>query len=82
MTMRAPTLRPSRAATALVLTSLATAAPAAAQSAIPDSLVRRVDAVFAAYGPTTPGCAVAVRRDGAVVLERAYGSADLERLAA
>ena len=76
--MRARTSRPSRAATALVVTSLATAAPAAAQSAIPDSLVRRVDAVFAAYGPATPGCAVAVRRDGAVVLERAYGSADLE----
>lgn len=69
--------RPLRAATALALLAT-TAAPAAAQSAIPDSIVRRVDAVFADYGPTTPGCAVAVRRAGAVVLERAYGAADLE----
>ncbi|MDF1505753.1 serine hydrolase domain-containing protein, partial [Roseisolibacter sp. H3M3-2] len=56
------------------------ARPAAAQpaAALPDSLVRRVDAVFAALGPQTPGCAVGVRRDGAVALEKGYGSAELE----
>lgn len=75
--MRPSSLRLPGAATALALAATG-AAPAAAQSAVPDSLVRRVDAVFAGYGAGTPGCAVAVRRDGAVVLERGYGSADLE----
>ena len=59
----------------------ATALPAVthAQGTLPDSLARRVDAVFAAYtAPGSPGCAVGVRRDGAVVLERGYGLAELE----
>src|SRR5687767_4407439 len=52
---------------------------AVAQGALPDSLARRVDAVFAAHTrPGSPGCAVGVRRDGAVVLERGYGLAELE----
>jgi CubicO group peptidase (beta-lactamase class C family) len=41
-------------------------------------LTPRVDAVFSEFGPTTPGCAVGVARDGNAVLARAYGMADLE----
>ncbi len=37
-----------------------------------------VDAIFAQWTPQSPGCAVGVGRDGDVVLERAYGMADLE----
>lgn len=38
----------------------------------------KVDAVFAAWTMTTPGCAVGVSVDGKSVLEKAYGMADLE----
>jgi CubicO group peptidase (beta-lactamase class C family) len=37
-----------------------------------------VDALFARWTSRTPGCAVGVARDGGVVLEKAYGMADLE----
>ncbi len=37
-----------------------------------------VDALFAHWGAQTPGCTVAVARDGRTVLDRAYGMADLE----
>lgn len=38
-----------------------------------------VDAVFRAFdSPTSPGCVVGVSRDGAPILLRAYGMADLE----
>jgi CubicO group peptidase (beta-lactamase class C family) len=39
----------------------------------------RVDSVFAdLVGPTSPGCALSVMRDGAPVYERGYGMANLE----
>jgi CubicO group peptidase (beta-lactamase class C family) len=38
----------------------------------------RVDAVFSKWTAGTPGCAVGVATDGKVVLEKAYGMADLE----
>jgi CubicO group peptidase (beta-lactamase class C family) len=46
----------------------------------PDTiLTRRVDSVFAPWTRTdAPGCAVGVDRDGAPVLRRAYGMANLE----
>ncbi len=37
-----------------------------------------VDAVFAAYGDQTPGCALGVIRDGEFVYRRGYGMASLE----
>jgi len=37
-----------------------------------------VDAVFARWNTSSPGCAVGVGVDGKSVLERAYGMADLE----
>jgi CubicO group peptidase (beta-lactamase class C family) len=42
------------------------------------SLGLKVDAVFAKWTATTPGCAVGVASGGKVVLEKAYGMADLE----
>lgn len=38
-----------------------------------------IDEIFSWAGPTTPGCAVAVSEGGQRVVNRAYGSADLER---
>jgi CubicO group peptidase (beta-lactamase class C family) len=38
----------------------------------------RVDSLFSALGPATPGVAVAVIQDGQLLLERGYGSAELE----
>jgi len=38
----------------------------------------KVDAVFAKYTSTTPGCTVGVATDGKPVLARGYGMADLE----
>ena len=39
----------------------------------------RVDQLFANWGqPTSPGCAVAVMRDGKIIHARGYGMADLE----
>lgn len=37
-----------------------------------------VDSLFAEYGPTTPGCAVAAVRDGRALLAQGYGMASLE----
>ena len=40
----------------------------------------RVDQVFAQWDkPDSPGCALAVIRDGEIVYERGYGMADLDR---
>lgn len=65
----------------LALSSLAVLiAPALllAQSPL-SALDRRVDAVFTAFSLTsTPGCAVGVDRDGAPLVRRAYGMANLE----
>ena len=57
--------------------SAATAATASAQVPL-DSASRWVDSIFAPYASrTSPGCAVAVTRDGIVKIARAYGMADL-----
>ncbi len=48
----------------------------AAAAVVPES---RVDAVFAGWTAATPGCAVGISQDGRIVLERAYGMADLEQ---
>lgn len=49
-----------------------------AQQPLPDSLASRVDAVFARFHPDTPGCAVGVYQNGAIVYSKGYGSANLE----
>src|SRR5438552_18493067 len=38
----------------------------------------QVDAIFAKYNTSTPGCSVAASVDGQPVLQKAYGMADLE----
>jgi len=44
-----------------------------------DSLTKRVDAVFAEYDKTnSPGCALAILKDGKIIYERAYGMSNLE----
>ncbi|HKP74063.1 MAG TPA: serine hydrolase domain-containing protein, partial [Longimicrobiaceae bacterium] len=64
-------------AAALAAALFATAAPA--QEALPDSVARQVDRVFAAVdSPGSPGCAVGVYRRGSVSYARGYGFANLE----
>ncbi|HEX4932357.1 MAG TPA: serine hydrolase domain-containing protein, partial [Gemmatimonadaceae bacterium] len=61
----------------LALALPATAVVARAQ-ALPDSTVRRIDALFARYDSTTPGCLVGVGRNRQAVFKRGYGMANLE----
>lgn len=57
------------------LFALAASAGAHAAPVVPESAV---DTHFSAWSSTTPGCAVGVSNNGRIVLERAYGMADLE----
>ncbi|QQP94914.1 serine hydrolase domain-containing protein [Lysobacter enzymogenes] len=68
-------LRPLAVALALVAASFAAvAAPAA-----PAELEAGTDRIFAQWNhPDTPGCGVAVFRDGAVAFHKGYGQANLE----
>jgi CubicO group peptidase (beta-lactamase class C family) len=60
----------------LSMTATVAAAPLAAQA----SLEGRADSVFRQYASNaTPGCVLGVAQGGRVILERAYGMADLER---
>jgi CubicO group peptidase (beta-lactamase class C family) len=54
---------------------LVAVSPLVFAAADPDA---RVDAVFAKYTSTTPGCAVGVANGGKPVLAKGYGTADLE----
>lgn len=71
--------RPTRGAVlaaVLTLLSLAPAAPSAAQQA---DLASRVDHLFAEYDrPDSPGCALGVVQNGALIYERGYGMANLD----
>jgi CubicO group peptidase (beta-lactamase class C family) len=52
---------------------------AGAQSLLPDSVRSRIDQVFARFDhTTTPGCALGIGQNGAVVYERGYGMSDLQ----
>src|SRR6202008_4775 len=46
--------------------------------AAPADLAARVDRLFSVVEKTAPGCAVAVIKDGAVVLKKGYGLANLD----
>lgn len=62
-----------------VALSLLGAEALGAQMAIPDSVARRVDAVFAQLDRRdSPGCALGIYRDGRLAYARGYGSANLE----
>ncbi|HJY42253.1 MAG TPA: serine hydrolase, partial [Steroidobacteraceae bacterium] len=54
------------------------AGSARAQSALPDAIARRVDAVFARYTPDGPGCAVGVFENGHIAYAKGYGLANIE----
>jgi CubicO group peptidase (beta-lactamase class C family) len=62
----------------VVLSALAAAGSVAAQTVLPDSLARRVDAVFAKFTPTGPGCAVGVFQNGRISYAKGYGAANIE----
>jgi CubicO group peptidase (beta-lactamase class C family) len=71
-------LRSLLLAVALVLAvALGTGSHAAYQAAAP-GIEAKVDAIFASWTATTPGCSVGVSSNGTIVLEKAYGMADLE----
>jgi CubicO group peptidase (beta-lactamase class C family) len=61
-----------------VIASTAAVAPAASQTAFPDSVVRRIDGVFARYPADAPGCALGVFQDGRISLAKGYGLANVE----
>jgi CubicO group peptidase (beta-lactamase class C family) len=58
------------------------ASPSAAQNALGDSLAHRIDAVFARYTSTTPGCAIGVFQNGKIAFAKGYGLASVEFAAA
>lgn len=46
---------------------------------IPDSLSKKVDAIFAEYNKTnSPGCALAILKDGKIIYKRGYGISNME----
>ena len=50
----------------------------AAQNGLPDSIARRIDAVFARFTPDAPGCAVGVYQNARIAFAKGYGSANIE----
>src|SRR5690606_24661933 len=64
---------------ALIVLLVGVPLPAAAQQATSADVLARTDSIFARMdSPTTPGCAVSVMQQGAIVFERGYGMANLE----
>ena len=62
------------------LLTLAFSARGHAQRVVADSAARWVDSIFAPFSSLrSPGCAVGVTRNGAIVLAKGYGMADLEQ---
>ena len=49
-----------------------------AQTTLPDSVVRKIDAVFARYTPDGPGCAAGVYQNGKIAFAKGYGLANIE----
>ncbi|HKX98539.1 MAG TPA: serine hydrolase [Steroidobacteraceae bacterium] len=60
---------------AALCAALVAAEAAQAAKTVPEA---SVDALFAEWTRETPGCAVGLSEDGRIVLEKAYGMADLE----
>jgi len=49
---------------------------------IPDSLSKKVDNIFAEYDKTnSPGCALAILKDGKIIYKRGYGMSNQEEFA-
>ena len=50
-----------------------------ANAQLADSLTRKVDSVFAKYDkPNSPGCALAILKDGKILYKKGYGMSNLE----
>ena len=50
-----------------------------ASGQIPDSLSKKVDAIFTEYDKTnSPGCALAILKDGKIIYKRGYGMSNME----
>ncbi|MGQ0733627.1 MAG: serine hydrolase domain-containing protein [Acidobacteriota bacterium] len=78
--MSPPTIA-ARSFAGVLLVALAAAAngPAAARDQAPNAAAAQVDRIFAAFdNPDSPGCALAVIRDGQIAYARGYGMADLD----
>jgi CubicO group peptidase (beta-lactamase class C family) len=45
---------------------------------LPDSTYQKIDKIFSAFNSKTPGCAVAIIKDGTVLFQKGYGQANLE----
>jgi len=69
-----------KARSLLIAFSLPVAVAAAhAQATLPDSMARRIDAVFARYGSLdAPGCEMGVYQNGRTVMAKGYGAANIE----
>ena len=63
----------------LLLVSFVVATLLVATSADAQDKTGEIDKIFAWATPNAPGCAVAVSENGKLVVNRAYGLADLER---
>ena len=61
------------------LTSFVVAALLIATPAFAQDKTAEIDKIFSWTRPNEPGCAVAVSQNGKIVVNKAYGSADLER---
>src|SRR5262249_53376330 len=62
-----------------VVTALLVGMPAYAQVKTAQDLTSEIDKIFSWATPSSPGCTVAASQNGKLVVNRAYGSADLER---
>ena len=58
--------------------NLVAATRGVAQNNLPDSIARRIDAVFTRFTPSAPGCEVGVYQDARIVFANGYGSANIE----
>ncbi|RYG23261.1 MAG: class C beta-lactamase-related serine hydrolase, partial [Chitinophagaceae bacterium] len=52
--------------------------PCLVRAQIPDSVQKKIDHVFRAFGAKTPGCVVAVLKDDEIIFKKGYGMANLE----
>jgi CubicO group peptidase (beta-lactamase class C family) len=69
---------PRLACSIAVISALTAPLVATAQRPAPSDLAKRVDQIFAKFGPTSPGCAVGLAKDGQTLYTHGYGLANLE----
>ncbi|WP_336517558.1 serine hydrolase domain-containing protein [Pollutibacter soli] len=62
----------------LITTSAFLFLPAIHFAQLSDSTVKKIDALFKSLNNKTPGCAVAVSKNGEVIFQKGYGMANLE----